>query len=155
MYFSIGKDFNYQMTIREVTRFSDRVFESMARLVPQLNPDSELPTRVKLKSILKAKGTHLFIAENDNKEITGMLTLVIYDIPSGLRAWIEDVVVDDRFRAMGIGRGLVEHAIVFAGLAGAKSVDLTSRPFRKAANKLYKKMGFALRETNVYRYKIG
>jgi ribosomal protein S18 acetylase RimI-like enzyme len=143
------------MTIKEVTRFSDRVYESMVKLVPQLNPDSELPARVKLKSILRAKGTHFFVAESDNREIAGMLTLVMYDIPSGFRAWIEDVVVDDRFRGQGIGKALVEHAIVFAGLAGAKSVDLTSRPFRKSANKLYKKMGFVIRKTNVYRYKTG
>ena len=142
------------MKIKEVSRISDRVFQSVVRLVPQLNPESELPSRIRLKEILRSEATHLFIAELENNEIAGILTLVIYEIPTGKRVWIEDVVVEEAHRGEGIGKALMMHAIDFAGSAGAKSIDLTSRPFRKAANKLYSKMGFDRRETNVYRYTI-
>lgn len=142
------------MKIREVSRISERVFQTVVRLVPQLNPESELPSRNRLKEILKSKATHFFIAEPDNNEIAGIMTVVIYEIPTGKRVWIEDVVVDEAHRGEGIGKALIAHAIDFAGKAGAKHIDLTSRPFRKAANKLYSKMGFDRRETNVYRYTI-
>lgn len=88
----------------------------------------------------------------DEGEILGMLTLVTFTIPTGTRAWIEDVVVDDAARGKGVGRALVEAACDLATTRGAKSVDLTSRPSREAANRLYRRCGFEARETNVYRY---
>ena len=82
------------------------------------------------------------------------MTLVLFRIPTGVRAWIEDVVVDTEARGMGIGQALNEYAIQIAEQAGAKTIDLTSRPSREAANRLYQRLGFVARETNVYRYTI-
>lgn len=142
------------MKITQVKRFNSRVFEAVQRLLPQLDPDSEMITAEKFKSIIKSGNTHFFIAETDNREIAGMLTAAVYVIPTGTKFWIEDVVVDDSFRGKGIGKELMVFALEFAKSTGAKSVDLTSRPSRVAANKLYQDLGFILRETNVYRLKL-
>ena len=83
-----------------------------------------------------------------------MLTIVIFPIPTGVRSWIEDVVVDASGRGKGTGEALSKHALNLAKSEGAKTVDLTSRPSREAANRLYKRVGFKLRETNVYRFDI-
>jgi ribosomal protein S18 acetylase RimI-like enzyme len=107
---------------------------------------------VHFKEILKSKKTHLFIAELNKKQIAGMLTIGTYDIPTGTKVWIEDVVVDESQRGKGIGRALTLFAIDFAKSKGYKAIELTSRPSRIAANQLYRNMGFVLRETNVYRY---
>ncbi len=93
-------------------------------------------------------------AGEDEEKIVGMLTLALFRIPSGVRAWIEDVVVDTEARGRGIGAALVRRAIEIAQESGARTVDLTSRPSREAANKLYQKLGFEQRSTNVYRYTI-
>jgi ribosomal protein S18 acetylase RimI-like enzyme len=138
--------------IKRVIRYSNRVFNSIHRLLPQLDPAYPLPGREHFESVLRNRNNHFFIAELENKEIAGILTLVVYSIPTGTKYWIEDVVVDESFRGRGIGKGLVVHAVNVARSMGAKSVDLTSRPFRIAANKLYRDLGFELRETNVYRY---
>jgi ribosomal protein S18 acetylase RimI-like enzyme len=140
--------------IKRVNRYSDRVFSSVNRLLPQLDPAYPLPAREHFEAILKNRNTRFFIAELENLEIAGILTLVIYNIPTGTKYWIEDVVVDETCRGQGIGKGLVLHALAAAKALGAKYVDLTSRPFRVTANKLYRDMGFELRETNVYRYQV-
>jgi GNAT superfamily N-acetyltransferase len=139
------------MEIKEINRFSIRVFDAVLRLLPQLAPDSELLIKERFKKILKSEVTHFFIAEHENK-IIGMMTMVVYIIPTATRVWIEDVVVDESQRGLGFGKDLINFAINFARSTGAKTVDLTSRPFRIAANQLYQKIGFVLRETNVYRY---
>ena len=142
-----------KMEIREINRFSNRVFDATLRLLPQLAPDSALLTREYFKRILKSKNTHLFIAESDNK-IAGILTIATYDIPTGTKVWIEDVVVDESLRGKGIGKALMLFSINYAKSLGAKSIELTSRPSRVAANQLYQKMGFVIRETNVYKYAL-
>jgi ribosomal protein S18 acetylase RimI-like enzyme len=130
--------------IKRVTRYSNRVFESILRLLPQLDPAYPLPDRQEFGAVLKNRNTHFLIAELDNKEIAGILTLVTYKIPTGTKFWIEDVVVDGSQRGKGIGKTLVLYAIDLAASMGAKSVDLTSRPFRIAANQLYRDLGFEL-----------
>ena len=142
------------MKIKKINRFSTRVFNALLRMLPQLAPDSELPDEKTFKKILKSGSTHFFIAELDNKEIAGILTLVTYDIPSGHKVWIEDLVVDESQRGKGYGRELMLFAISFAKSTGAKSIELTSRPSRIAANQLYRKLGFVIRETNVYRFPL-
>jgi len=87
--------------------------------------------------------------------IVGMLTLAIFRIPTGIRAWVEDVVVDGASRGRGVGEALTQAAVAFAGARGALTVDLTSRASREAANRLYQRIGFELRDTNVYRLKLG
>ena len=143
------------MKIKIVKRFNSRIFEAANRLLPQLDKDAEPMTEKMFRSILLSGSTHFFIAETEDKEIAGMLSAVVYNIPTGTKFWIEDVVVDEAFRGKGIGKELMLEAIMFAKSAGARSVDLTSRPDRIAANKLYRELGFLLRETNVYRYKPG
>jgi ribosomal protein S18 acetylase RimI-like enzyme len=142
------------MKIKEVTRFSTRVFNAVLRLLPQLDPDAIAPQEVHFKEILKSKKTHLFIAELNKKQIAGLLTIGTYDIPTGTKVWIEDVVVDESQRGKGIGRELTLFAIDFAKSKGYKAIELTSRPSRIAANQLYRKLGFVIRETNVYRYDL-
>jgi len=139
------------MTIKEAKRFSNRLFDAVLRLLPQLGPETVLPSADHIRLILKSKNTHLLIAET-GKEIVGFLTVVTYVVPTGTRFWIEDVIVDESQRGKGIGKELMLYAIDFARAHGAKQIDLTSRPFRTAANDLYKKLGFELRETNSYRY---
>ncbi len=140
------------MIIRKIKRFDKKVFRAVQRLLPQLDPEVEPITKDKLKSLIRSKNSHLFFAETDEKEIAGMLTAAVYLLPTGTKYRIEDVVGDEAFRGRGIGKELMVHAMEFAKSTGAKSVDLTSRPSRVAANKLYKELGFELRETNVYRY---
>ena len=140
------------MKITEVNRFSSRVYDAVLRLLPQLAPGSELPSGEHFKKILKSGNIHFFIAELDDKQIAGIFTIVTYDVPTGTKVWIEDVVVDESQRGKGLGREMMLFAIEYARSAGAKAVDLTSKPSRIAANQLYRKTGFLLRETNVYRY---
>jgi ribosomal protein S18 acetylase RimI-like enzyme len=142
------------MKIREITGFDSKVFEAVLKLLPQLGPNSNLPSEKQFRKILKSDNSHFIIAELDNDEIAGMLTLGTYDIPTGTKVWIEDVVVDESLRGKGIGQELTMFAIRFAGSLEAKSIELTSRPSRIAANKLYQKLGFIQRETNVYRYDL-
>ena len=131
--------------------------DAFARLIPQLSRSSPPPGPAELQTMIDAPGTSVLVATNagdaDNK-IVGTLTLVVFRIPTGMRAWIEDVVVDESARGQGVGEALTMHALDVARAAGAKTVDLTSRPSREAANRLYQRLGFTARETNVYRYEL-
>jgi ribosomal protein S18 acetylase RimI-like enzyme len=132
---------------------TDEVVEAFARLVPQLSATTAPPDRATLDGIVSSPADTLLIARHEGK-IVGTLTLVMFPIPTGLRAWIEDVVVDETARGQGIGEALSLAALRIAQAAGAKTVDLTSRPSRQAAGRLYEKVGFQLRETRVYRYRV-
>jgi len=144
----------FKMTIREIRRFNRKVFETVNKLLPQLGPVREALTEKRFREIILSAGSHLFVAETDRKEIAGMLTIGTYDIPSGKKFWVEDVVVDEAHRGKGIGKELILFAINYSRSAGGKSVELTSRPSRIEANELYRNAGFILRETNVYRYEL-
>ncbi len=125
----------------------------VGRLVPQLSSSAPAPTEEQLAEIIYSSTSVLFLARiPPEKAIVGMLTLVTYRIPTGLHAVIEDVVVDETRRGAGIGAALVAAALSEAEQRGARNVDLTSRPSREAANRLYSKMGFMQRDTNVYRH---
>jgi ribosomal protein S18 acetylase RimI-like enzyme len=139
--------------IEEVTKVDDELVEAFARLIPQLSSSSPPPTERELAAIVTSRSTALFVAR-DGGRIVGSLTLALFRIPTGLRAWIEDVVVDSEARGKGVGEALNRAAIEHAKRAGAKTVDLTSRPSREAANRLYQRIGFVQRKTNVYRYEI-
>lgn len=133
--------------------------DAFARLVPQLSTSSLPPGQEELAELVGAPGTSVLVARlaSDGEtrgDIVGTLTLVVFRIPTGMRAWIEDVVVDESARGRGVGESLTEHALDVARDAGAKTVDLTSRPSRDAANRLYQRLGFTLRDTNVYRYDL-
>jgi ribosomal protein S18 acetylase RimI-like enzyme len=141
------------VTVEVLTEVTDEVVEAFARLVPQLSATTVPPDRAALDRIASSPAATLLIARVGG-QIVGTLTLVVFPIPTGLRAWIEDVVVDESARGQGIGEALSLEALKLARAAGARTVDLTSRPSRAAAGRLYEKVGFHLRETRVYRYRV-
>jgi ribosomal protein S18 acetylase RimI-like enzyme len=140
------------MEIKRINRFSERAFDAVSMLLPQLSPDAELLTRQDFKSIFASGNIHFFIAELEKKQIVGMLTIASYKTPSGIKVWIEDVVVDESQRGKGIGKDFMLFAIGYSKSLGAKDIRLTSRPSRIAANELYLKLGFKKYETNFYKY---
>ncbi len=140
-------------SIEIATVVDDELVEAFERLIPQLSSSSPPPSRDQLVELVEGRDTDVFIARVDD-EIVGSLTLAFYRIPTGLKAWIEDVVVDDEARGHGIGRRLNESALERARERGAKNVALTSRPSREAANRLYQRIGFEVRNTNLYRYEL-
>lgn len=141
------------MNILEVTEVTDEIVSAFHRLIPQLSANTVAGFH-ELNAIVRSPCTVLFIAREEalKNRIVGTLTLATYRTPSGLHAWVEDVVVDDDARGRGVGESLCRVAIDHARSTGASSLDLTSRPSREAANRLYLRLGFVLRKTNVYRY---
>ncbi len=123
---------------------------ALARLIPQLSSSSPPPSHDELAAIVAAPDSVLFAATLDGR-VVGALTLAMYRIPTGIKAWIEDVVVDSEARGHGVGEALNRAAIAEARDRGAKHVSLTSRPSREAANRLYRRIGFEPYETNLYR----
>ena len=121
-------------------------------LIPQLSQSAKLLTKAEFTSLLNAESTHLYFAE-DKEQVLGMLSLVTFPIPTGLRGWVEDVVVDTKARGKGVGKLLTMHALKEAQKMGVLTIDLTSRPSRDVANRLYQSVGFSARVTNVYRFK--
>ena len=141
------------VTVEEVGEVTPALVEAFARLIPQLSKSNPPPTEAELQEMVDAPGTHVLVAR-DGEQVIGSLTLVVFRIPTGVRAWIEDVVVDEAGRGKGVGEALNQFALDVARAAGSKTVDLTSRPSREAANRLYQRIGFQARETNVYRFTL-
>ena len=145
------------MTVELITAATPEIHEAMGRLIPQLSRSAKPMSEADVQRFLSQDSVHLFAFRPDeadaqgNRPILGMLSLVAFEIPTGVRAWVEDVVVDEAARGQGAGFALVEAAVEHAKKVGARTVDLTSRPSREAANRLYQRAGFKLRETNVYR----
>jgi ribosomal protein S18 acetylase RimI-like enzyme len=144
------------MAVEEVHEVTPELVAAFARLVPQLSSSNPGPGESELHEIVASPATVLLVAVDGDRAgadaIVGSLTLVLFRIPTGLRAWIEDVVVDGAGRGRGVGEALNRRALEIAAARGARSVDLTSRPSREAANRLYRRHGFEPRETNVNRF---
>lgn len=138
----------------EATEATPELLEAMGRMVPQLSSSAPALGRAELEEIVGSPATILLVAHDAKRRMVGTLSLVLFRAPTGLRAWIEDVVVDESARGTGAGAALVRHAIDRARRAGAQTVDLTSRPSRQAANRLYVREGFVQRTTNVYRFEL-
>ena len=140
----------------EATEVTAELVAAFARLIPQLSKSNPPPTAHELGLIVGSESSILLIAtdRDDADRILGSLTLAWFRIPTGVRAWIEDVVVDESARGMGVGELLNRVALERARELGARTVDLTSRPSREAANRLYKRIGFVARDTNVYRFSL-
>jgi ribosomal protein S18 acetylase RimI-like enzyme len=135
------------------TEATPELVEAFSRLIPQLSKSSPPPTAAEVAEMVASEACDVLIA-TEGDVILGTLTLVTFRIPTGVRSWIEDVVVDEAGRGKGVGDALNRFALDVARSKGAKTVDLTSRPSREAANRLYRRIGFVERETNIYRYDL-
>ena len=142
-----------EIRIEVAASVTDEIVTAFERLVPQLSSSSPAPSRGHLQRIVNSDSCRLMLAR-EGEQIVGSLTLVVFPIPTGARAWIEDVVVDSSARGKGVGEALNLKALEIARAEGALTVDLTSRPSREAANRLYQRIGFVKRDTNVYRYDL-
>jgi ribosomal protein S18 acetylase RimI-like enzyme len=150
---SPGAGVSAGVVVEEATEATPEVIAAVQRLVPQLSPNAAVPTDAEVREIVASPATVLLMArDRSTGGIVGSLTLALFRIPTGLRAWIEDVVVAESGRRRGVGEALTREAIRKAEAAGARTVDLTSRPSREAANRLYLRLGFEERDTNVYRW---
>ncbi len=136
-----------------VTEVTDELVGHLNRLLPQLSSSASVLTNEAVRDVVESDASTLLVATRDGALI-GMLTLVVFAIPSGRRAWIEDVVVDESARGTGAGEALTRAAIDLARRRSVRSVDLTSRANRVEAHALYQKLGFVTRETNVYRFTL-
>jgi len=141
--------------IEAASEATGEVVSAVARMLPLLSESSPAPSAEEVAEIAGSAATTLFIArDGEGGPVVGTLTLAMFRIPTGVRAWIEDVIVAEEARGQGCGEKLTVAALDAARAAGAKTVELTSRPSRHAANRLYQRMGFELRQTNVYRYTL-
>jgi ribosomal protein S18 acetylase RimI-like enzyme len=141
--------------IVQATEVTQGLFEACQRLVPQLTQNKPPPSWAQLEQLLSSGTSLLFVAMDEASgvdEIVGFATLVIYRVPTGLRGYIEDVVVDEKQRGRRIGEALTRACLDRAQQSGCPQVMLTCNPARQAANQLYQRIGFELRKTNVYRY---
>jgi ribosomal protein S18 acetylase RimI-like enzyme len=142
------------MVLERITQPSDELLLAMQRLIPQLGKHKVPPTAEELAALIASEGCILLIARDAEERIIGTLCLNIYRVPTGIRSIVEDVVVDEAARRQGVGEALMRRALDLAREAGASGLSLTSRPDREAANLLYQSMGFELRKTNAYHYKL-
>lgn len=139
--------------IIEIKTYSTEYHEAMQRFLDQLTSNPMTLTEEIFNQLIASSNSHLFFLLKE-EQIAGMLTVGIYYSPTGGKAWIEDVVVDESFRGQGLSKLLVAHAVEFVKAKQVPSLMLTSNPKRIAANKLYQAMGFERKETNVYRMKF-
>lgn len=144
------------MDIEKVTGPSEELYLALQRLIPLLGSHKAAPTWDEFCALVKSEASQLLVARHSDagNKIVGILCLTIYRVPTGIRSIIEDVVVDEQVRGRGVGKALVSRAIEIARDAGASGVSLTSNPQREAANRLYRSLGFELRKTNPYIYKL-
>lgn len=144
------------MYVEKVSEATDEIYTAVRRLIPQLGSHKSLPTWNELTALIESQASTLLIARggDGNGQIVGLLSLTVYRVPSGVRSIVEDLVVDEKMRRQGTGKALLEYAIRLAREAGASGVSLTSNPQREAANRMYQSMGFTLRQTNAYFYRL-
>ncbi|QUQ65756.1 GNAT family N-acetyltransferase [Kutzneria sp. CA-103260] len=141
------------LSIEVVTDVTDEVLSAFSRLLPQLSSTAKPLDHAALARTVSCE-TNTVLVARDGSEIVGSLTLVMFPLPTGLRAWVEDVVVDHSARGRGVGAALTAEAVRLARSGGARTLDLTTRPSREAANRLYVREGFQLRESQVYRHPL-
>jgi ribosomal protein S18 acetylase RimI-like enzyme len=130
---------------------TDEVVEAFGRLLPQLSSSAKPLDAAAVAAVVSSPAVTVLLARSEG-QIAGSLSLVLFRIPTGVRAWIEDVVVDEAARGQGVGAALTREALRLAREAGARTVDLSTRPSRIAAGRLYEREGFSQRDTRMYRY---
>jgi ribosomal protein S18 acetylase RimI-like enzyme len=136
------------MSIERASGASEELLEAIHRLLPQLSEARTPPTLEQLAETVA--GQTVLVARDDDGAIVGTLTLVMYRVSSGLKARIEDVIVDSSVRGQGVGEALVREGMARATDANVLMLELTSMPYRESANRLYKRLGFVRKPTNVY-----
>ncbi len=141
------------VTVEIAVEVTEELVTSLNQLLPQLSSNAGPLSAAEVEALVTSPATVVFVARDDGR-IVGSLTLVVFSIPTGLRAWIEDVVVDEPARGKGVGEALTNAAIEESRRRKVRSIDLTTRPSREAANRLYARLGFELRQTNVYRFSV-
>ena len=152
-YRSQPEDDGFVVLVHAADEVTEEVVAAVGALLPQLARDAA-PHAENLARIVAADSATLLVARDDGGPILGILTMLVYPTATGIQARIEDVVVDTAARGRGIGEALTRAALDRAAPAGARHVDLTSSPLREAANRLYRRVGFVRRETNLYRYEL-
>jgi ribosomal protein S18 acetylase RimI-like enzyme len=150
----MGSTSGGEIEVGAASGVDDELIAAFNRLIPQPSRSAVVPTPQLIREIVEAQASTVLIARDsrDNRRIVGLLTLVVFRIPTGVRAWIEDVVVDEAVRGRGVGEALSHEAVRRAVGSGARTVELTSTPSREAANRLYQRLGVVRRDNNVYRY---
>ena len=142
------------MQVDIVTQADEELYQAFQRLIPQLTNNNPPPSLNELTDLVRDSSSTLMIVRDEAGVIIGALTLAVYRVPSGKRAMIEDVIVDESAGGRGVGEILMQEAIALAKEKGVGTIALTSSPFREAANRLYVRMGFKKRETNAYQLKL-
>lgn len=140
------------MSVEHVTHASEDLVDAFNRLIPQLSPTAPHMTLARLEDFLSLYSTNQFVYRNDDGDIAGLATLVCFEIPTGRRGRVEDVIVDESARGQGAGRALINAVVERAKELSVKSLELQSHPTREAANALYRGTGFYVREINLYRH---
>ena len=140
------------MHIERITHIDKSIVDAFEKLMPELTGRDEYPSYEELKKVIESDNVHLCLAFDDEEKVIGTITVVLVRIPTGIKALIEDVIVDNDARGKGVGTAMITHAIQIAREKGVVKIDLTSNPRRIAANKMYQKLGFEKRESKVYRY---
>jgi len=148
-----GKVRRVTIAVEILDEVTDEVVEAFARLLPQLSSSAKPLDAAAIAALASSPATTVLLARSGG-QIAGTLSLVIFRIPTGLRAWIEDVVVDEAASRQGIGTMLTREAIRLARAAGVRTVDVSTRPSRVAAGRLYEREGFKQRDTRMYRYAL-
>ncbi len=148
-----GKVRRVKIGVETLDHVTDEVVEAFGRLLPQLSSSAKALDAAALDAVVSSPAVTVLLARSEG-QIAGSLSLVMFRIPTGLRAWIEDVVVDEAARGQGVGAALTREALRLAREAGARTVDLSTRPTREAA-RLYEREGFSQRDTRMYRYVFG
>ena len=143
-------EFGAEVTVQRLAEASPEYVEAVARLLPQLSK-APIPSREHLEWVVSCETNDVLVARGPDGTVVGTTTLVTFPLATGVRAWIHDVVVDEDWRGGGVGKALTEAALEHARRRGAWTVDLTTRPWREEANRLYEAMGFERRDTNTYR----
>lgn len=142
------------IAIREISDPTDPLLPSLVALLPQLSSQAQTPSNGYIANLL-SQGCITFLVAADEQTVYGTTTLVTYSTLTGVRCRIEDVVVSEEARGHGLGQQLTAKAVDLARNSGARTIDLTSRPHREAANAMYRKMGFEIRNSNSYRLTLG
>jgi GNAT superfamily N-acetyltransferase len=143
-----------ELTVEAATRATSELEKALAVLMPQLNPALVGPTLEELTAVLADPAVTLLVA-TEGSDIVATATVIVYTTPAWTKARIEDLVVDEGRRGHGVGEALVKKCVSVARERGASVVELQSARRREVANRLYPRLGFERRESNVYRMVIG